>query len=147
MNNIIKFLKIKKMIKQIDNSIKVKYGKILECEPENAVVYIGFNNTELENRTFRDYVDELQPDCIFNDLLLGILHEIGHIYTLDEADETEYLKDTELLNQLYRNDLISDEQRQYFYLRLPLESKATKWGLDFARENENFCKQWNKLIF
>ena len=147
MNNIIKFLKIKKMIKQIDNSIKVKYGKILECEPENAVVYIGFKNTELENRTFRDYVNELQPDCIFNDLLLGILHEIGHIYTLDEADETEYLKDTELLNQLYRNDLISDEQRQYFYLRLPLESKATKWGLDFTRENENCCKQGNKIIF
>lgn len=143
---IIKYLKAKKMIKEIDNTIKVRYSKVLECEPDNAKVYVGFQNTELENRTFRDYVNELQPNCPYNDMLLGILHEIGHIFTIDQEDETEYLRDTELLNELHAHNLIDNEQKQYFYLRLPLESHATLWALDFAKLNPNFCNKWNKIL-
>lgn len=142
----IKYLKTKKMIKQIDKDIKVKYGKVLECEPEDGVIYIGFGNTELEDRTFRDYVNELQPNCKYSDFLLGVLHEIGHLYTLDTRDEEPYSRDTELLSMLYSKDMLSEEQMQYFYLRLPMERQATLWALEFARLNPNFCNKWNKKI-
>lgn len=144
--NIIKFLKVRKMIKEIDKTIKVRYSKVLECEPENAKIYVGFKNNDLENKSFQDYVNELQPNCKYSVLLLGILHEIGHIYTLGEDDETEYLQDTELLNQLHSKGLISDEQKQHFYLRLPMESHATQWALAFANDNPNFCNKWNKIL-
>ena len=144
--NFIKYLKIKKMIKQIDKSIKVAHASCLECEPENAKVYVGFKNTEMENRTFRDYVNELNPNCKYGDLLLGVLHEIGHIYTIDQVNEEEYLQDTSLLQALQEQDLISSEQMNVLYLRLPLESIATKWAIDFAMNNKEFCDKWEKQL-
>ena len=144
---IIKYLKIKKMIKEINANIKVRFSKRLECEPENAKVYVGFKNNEMENRTFKDYVKELQPDvCKYSDMLLGVLHEIGHIYTIEQADESEYLQDVDLLYNLREKDLISAEQMNYFYLRLPLESLATQWAIDFININKTFCNKWNKIL-
>jgi len=144
--NIIKYLRAKKMIKKIDKKIKVKYAKRLECEPDNAKVYIGFKNNKMENDTFRDYVNELTSNCKYNDLLLGILHEIGHIYTIEQVSESEYLQDIDLLYGLREKNLISAEQMNYFYLRLPLESVATKWAIEFTKLNPMFCEYWNKRL-
>lgn len=144
--NIIKYLKAKKMIKIINKEIKVRYAKRLECEPDNAKVYVGFKNNKMENDTFRDYVNELTSNCKYNDLLLGILHEIGHVYTIDQVSEEEYLKDVELLLSLRKEHLISAKQMNYFYLRLPLESIATKWAIEFAKLNPQFCDCWNKKL-
>lgn len=144
---LIKYLKIKKMVKLINVDIKVKFAKRLECEPENAKIYVGFKNNEMENRTFKDYVKELQPNvCKYSDMLLGVLHEIGHIYTIEQADESEYLQDVDLLYKLREKDLISAEQMNYFYLRLPLESLATKWAIDFININKAFCDKWDNEL-
>ena len=149
LKNLIRYFKIKKMVKAIDKTVKVRYAKRLECEPDNAKIYIGFKNVEMENRVFRNYVNELVPNKIFNrysDTLLGVLHELGHIYTIDQVSESEYLQDVDLLYGLREKNLISAEQMNEFYVRLPLESVATKWALEFISLNTDFCKKWNKAI-
>ena len=144
--NIIKRFYVKQMVKQIDKSIKVKFGKCLECEPTENTIYVNNKTDIIDIVTFRDYVKELNSKCKFNTLLLGILHEIGHIYTYEEQNEEEYTRDTELLSLLFKEKKLSAKQLNEFYVRLPLEANATKWAIDFAMQNVKFCKYYQNKI-
>ena len=144
--NIIKRFYVKQMVKQIDKSIKVKFGKCLECEPTENTIYVNNKTDIIDIVTFRDYVKELNSKCKFNTLLLGILHEIGHIYTYEEQNEEEYRRDTKLLRLLFKEKKLSAKQLNEFYVRLPLEANATKWAIDFAMQNKKFCKYYQNKI-
>ena len=144
--NIIKRFYVKQMVKQIDKSIKVKFGKCLQCEPTENIIYVNNKTDIIDIVTFRDYVKELNSKCKFNTLLLGILHEIGHIYTYEEQNEEEYTRDTELLSLLFKEKKLSAKQLNEFYVRLPLEANATKWAIDFAMQNKKFCKYYQNKI-
>ena len=144
--NIIKRFYVKQMVKQIDKSIKVKFGKCLECEPTENTIYVNNKTDIIDIVTFRDYVKELNSKCKFNTLLLGILHEIGHIYTYEEQNEEEYRRDTKLLKLLFKEKKLSAKQLNEFYVRLPLEANATKWAIDFAMQNKKFCKYYQNKI-
>ena len=144
--NIIKRFYVKQMVKQIDKSIKVKFGKCLECEPTENTIYVNNKTDIIDIVTFRDYVKELNSKCKFNTLLLGILHEIGHIYTYEEQNEEDYNRDTKLLSLLFKEKKLSAKQLNEFYVRLPLEANATKWAIDFAMQNKKFCKYYQNKI-
>ena len=144
--NIIKRFYVKQMVKQIDKSIKVKFGKCLECEPTENTIYVNNKTDIIDIVTFRDYVKELNSKCKFNTLLLGMLHEIGHIYTYEEQNEEEYTRDTKLLSILFKEKKLSAKQLNEFYVRLPLEANATKWAIDFAIQNKKFCKYYQNKI-
>ena len=144
--NIIKKYYVKKFVKQIDKTIKVKFGKRLECEPAENTIYVNNVTDKIDIKTFNEYIKELNNKCNFNSFLLGILHEIGHIYTYEEQDEEEYNRDVKLLSLLFQEKKLTDEQVNYFYLRLPLESNATKWAIEFAMLNKNFCKYYQKKL-
>lgn len=144
--NIIKRFYVKQMVKQIDKSIKVKFSKCLQCEPTENTIYVNNKTDIIDIVTFRDYVKELNSKCKFNTLLLGILHEIGHIYTYEEQNEEEYTRDTELLSLLFKEKKLSAKQLNEFYVRLPLEANATKWAIDFAMQNKKFCKYYQNKI-
>ena len=144
--NIIKRFYVKQMVKQIDKTIKVKFGKCLQCEPTENTTYVNNKTDIIDIVTFRDYVKELNSKCKFNTLLLGILHEIGHIYTYEEQNEEEYTRDTELLSLLFKEKKLSAKQLNEFYVRLPLEANATKWAIDFAMQNKKFCKYYQNKI-
>ena len=144
--NIIKRFYVKQMVKQIDKTIKVKFGKCLQCEPTENTIYVNNKTDIIDIVTFRDYVKELNSKCKFNTLLLGILHEIGHIYTYEEQNEEDYNRDTKLLSLLFQENKLTEEQVNYFYLRLPLEANATKWSIDFAMQNKKFCKYYQNKI-
>ena len=144
--NIIKRFYVKQMVKQIDKSIKVKFGKCLQCEPTENTIYVNNKTDIIDIVTFRDYVKELNSKCKFNTLLLGILHEIGHIYTYEEQNEKEYTRDTKLLSLLFQEKKLSAKQLNEFYVRLPLEANATKWAIDFAMQNKKFCKYYQNKI-
>ena len=145
MNLLTKFY-IKQMIKKIDKDIKVKFGNNLQCLPTEGIIYIGFNNSDIENITFLDFIKELDSTCQFDDLLLGILHEIGHIYTYEEDDEDDYNNNLDLLQFLYKTNLINEKQLNEAYLRLDLEQKATKWAIEFTKANPDFCKKYQRKI-
>ena len=144
--NIIKRFYVKQMVKQIDKSIKVKFGKCLQCEPTENTIYVNNKTDIIDIVTFRDYIKELNSKCKFNTLLLGILHEIGHIYTYEEQNEEEYRRDTKLLKLLFKEKKLSAKQLNEFYVRLPLEANATKWAIDFAMQNKKFCKYYQNKI-
>ena len=137
---------VKKFVKAISPDIKVKFGRTLECEPTENTIYIAFKSNKVDKETFMEYVKELDNTCNFNDLVLGILHEIGHIFTYDEEDEEPYLRDTKLLSLLYQEQKLSAKDINRFYLRLDMESKATKWAIEFAQANQEFVSRFQKQV-
>lgn len=143
---ILRKIYVKQMVKAIDPNIKVKFGKSLQCDIDNKTIYVAFKTDAIDKITFKDYVKELNNKCKFNTLLLGILHEIGHIYTYDENDEDEYIRDNELLTILFKNKKIDALDFNRLYIRLPLETKATEWAIRFAMQNKQFCKYYQSKI-
>lgn len=141
-----KMRKVKQFVKIIDNSIKVKKGKALECDIENKTIYISFKSNPVDIKTFLDFIKELNPKCKYNDIILGILHEIGHIYTYDKLNEKHWEEDNELLSALYKQNLISATDFNKFYVRLPLEKNATQWAIDFAMLNKKLMNKYSKVI-
>lgn len=145
--NIFKRYYAKKMVKQIDKTIKVKFSNQLACEPENNTIYICNKTDKIDVETFKEFIKELDPKNTFNTLILGILHEVGHIYTFtDERQEEEYNNDLSLLEYLHRAKKIDDRQMNYFYLRLDLEKRATEWAIEFSKNNKAFCRYYQKKI-
>ena len=141
-----KMLRVKQFVKNIDDTIKVKRGKRLECDIENKIIYISFKSNKTDVKTFLELVKELNPKCKYNDVILGILHEIGHIYTYDEYNEEQWEKDNQLLSELYSQNLITATDFNKFYIRLPLEQNATQWAIDFSMLNQGFMNKYAKVI-
>ena len=148
MKNIIRKQKaVRNFVKAIDPSIKVKFGKYLECCPRENTIYVAFKSNEIDTFTFMEFVEELNPNNELNDLVLGILHEIGHLYTLPtKAKDREYSKQLAMLTTLNEIGGMDDYDMNRAYLRLEIERNATEWAVDFAEENENFCKKFQKRL-
>ena len=144
--NIIKRYYVKQFVHKIDKTIKVKFGRCLQCDVENATIYVNNKTDAIDVKTFNEYVQELEKGCPFNSLLLGILHEIGHIYTYDEDNNEGWNRDTNLLQILFQNDKISAEDFNRLYIRLPLEANATQWAVDFTKLNKSLCERYQKKI-
>lgn len=139
-------LKVKKMLKQIDNTLIIKFGKRLECEPTENTIYIAYTTDKIDRETFMEYVKELDPQCTFDDITLGILHEIGHCFTHNEDLEDDYNLCVELLSKLCQEQMITDTDLNRMYVRLDLEKMATEWALEFARNNREFVQRLAKLV-
>lgn len=137
---------VKKLVKEISPDIKVKFGKRLECEPTEETIYIAYKTNQIDRDTFMEYVKEINSKCHFDDITLGILHEIGHIMTHCEELEEDYNFCVNLLSEMYKSKLIDDFELNRMYVRLDLESEATKWAVDFAMNNQEFAKRLAKVI-
>lgn len=146
---------IKKFINAINEDIEIviekdidKFG--LASEPTEQIVYIGLRNTPVEEQAFCDYVNELEPNFYkkykINNLILSILHEIGHCFTHQEELEHQYNLDTNLLNELEENGLLTKKQQCDFYVRLELETLATQWAINFCKNNLQFVRDYQEKI-
>ena len=146
--NIIKRFYVKQMVKQIDKSIKVKFGKCLQCEPTENTIYVNNKTDIIDIVTFRDYVKELNSKCKFNTLLLGILHEIGHIYTYTRFNEIKYNFCTTLIKEIQAKHT-NPKYLNFFYncyFNLKLERLADKWAMDFIKNNQELVDQWQIML-
>lgn len=139
---------IKKFIKEIDGSIKVKFQKgRMECDPEREIIYIGKTRIPEEDKFFGDFIKEIAPDCPYNSLIMGILHEIGHIMTYtDELDEDRN-KQYALLQAAHEFGVYDTAALNKEYFKIPMELEATWWGIDFAMSFPEFMNKYTSLIF
>lgn len=143
--NIIKKIGIRKFVKEIDKDIKVKFQKWdMECDIFEETVYIGNTYNIRTDKLYMEYVKELAPDCNVPVFLLSILHEIGHIMTYEEEDMDEKDMVYGLLKATL-DDNPSEELEDMCvkaYFRIPLEEKATLWGIDFAMTHPELIQKY-----
>lgn len=146
-NNFIKTLKVKRIIKKEFPSIKVKFGKRLESQPEENIVYINLQPTDrVDRETFMEYVHELDKGNPYDDITLGVLHEIGHCFTHNENLDNDYNTCVEILKDLYKNKVLTGHQVNRFYIRLDLEERATKWAIDFSNKNARVTNKIFRIV-
>lgn len=131
--------RIREFIKGIDPEIKVKFGKDNYFDPHYNYISIYPENEYLPS--FRDHLVNTHK-CSWADEFLqitwSILHEIGHYYTDDPNDETDFL-----LRLYYGCDEnITDED----YYNLSSEYNATEWARKFIEDNREYVEEFNNEI-
>lgn len=130
----------------IDDEIIIKQGKRYETDVPNKVIYLGYKNyTELDE-FFENWFQKQEFYTPIYDKLITILHEIGHI----KCDTTETEEERAILDGafhfIYEQGQISLEELNHAYFEIPAETNATKWGVDFYKNNTDLCEKFAELV-
>ena len=79
-------------------------------------------------------------------LVIAILHEIGHYMTDDdEIAEKRYLA-IGILEFQKSYKMLSIDELQYRYFKLPGEIDATTWAINYYNSHRKQCKKLSKLF-
>lgn len=142
---------IKSFIQEINPMLKVEFQEWdLECDVFDEIVYVGKTYDKRTDRYFRQFVNELNPECArVNLFLLSLLHEIGHIETWDDeiADEKDAIYGLLKMQFDDEENLDDAKMKEYcdLYYRIPLEQNATEWGIEFALSHMDLMKKYEWL--
>ena len=126
----------------IDDFIDVDFNTSEFCvDIENECVFIPLNSREEETKMFIDFIEEEYGEYDMDADVLGILHEIGHIFTYDEnlawAREIQTLR----LRLDYDAAVADLKAYNFAYFRIPAEINATDWAVDYYNMNREKCEK------
>ena len=133
---IIELLKLKKYLKNIDNEIKIKFGKCFECDTENKIVWIPLKDNKTEAQMFKNWYEKYFNEKLTNKDLVHIsaLHEVGHIMTWTQELENERAEMYGLMQVAHTYQLMSTEELNNEYFEIPMELIATQWGRKYYKQ-------------
>ena len=108
--------------------------------------YIGMNIEDansLELEWYDNVSQYLSNGREFSLVLWSLLHEYGHYQ--DTMETWADAEDTFFRELMYMMPEGSYERRMA-YFNLPSEKVATQWAADFIRENEELCREVDKVL-
>ncbi len=130
---------------------------IHSINPEVTVTFIedefyAICSIKTINITFKpDEYDSLFDSFVYknfgvhiNPLLMGCLHELGHIMTFDEQLDRE----RSIIYYLLDIDFEFERWREFsnMYFTIPSEFEATRWGVEYYLSNKEFCDNFLREI-
>lgn len=134
---------IKSFVNNIDSAIQIEFDKNFCVNIDEKIVYVECYEHE-KNNLIQDFVEE-NFNIIIDPFLIGLLHEIGHIFTfdilLDEERTIQYL----LLQLLYEEDEFKTYSYKYF--SLPAEYKATEWAVNYYKQHKELCDNFLNELY
>ncbi len=131
---------IEDFVWSIDDFIDVDFNTSEFCvDIKNECIFIPLNPREEESKMFMDFVGEEYGEYDMDADVLGILHEIGHIFTYDESlAKAREIKVLRL--RLDFNAAVSNlKEYNFAYFRIPAEIHATDWAVDYYNMNREKC--------
>ena len=137
---------IEDFIWSIDDFIDVDFNTSEFCvDIENECVFIPLNSKEEENKMFLDFIGEEYGEYDMDADVLGILHEIGHIFTYDE--NLAWAREIQTLRLRLDFDAAASDLREYnfAYFRIPAELNATNWAVEYYRNHRQECNNLAKI--
>ena len=139
MRNIIRRA-IEEFIESIDGFIDVEFNTPEFCvDIENECVFIPVNGNKEDSDMFMDFIHEHYQEYEMNANVLGVLHEIGHIFTYDEklamAREIRMLK----LRLSFDAAVSNLKEYNFAYFQIPAELNATNWAVEYYRNHRQEC--------
>lgn len=113
------------------------------CEIDNNLINVTFNPLPEGDRLYREFIEENFGISV-SPFLMGILHELGHIYTYDKEVDQE----RDVLYYMLQVNFKEEEYESYtkMYFSIPAEYEATKWGVEFYLLNKDYCDNFLKEI-
>lgn len=136
---------IYEFVKNIDPSIQLALSENYCADVDEKIVFIGTeDNFEAEELMQNFIKDEFGIEM--DSELLAILHEIGHIMTVnDEQLHERAILDVVLhLNWVDSTNDIDEDFVKYnnLYFRLPSEYEATEWAVNYYKNHKDICDRF-----
>ena len=105
------------------------------------VINVTFNADPLGDRLYSEFLKD-NFNITVSPFLMGILHEIGHIFTYDKKTDRE----RDILYYILKQDFKVEEFESYtkMYFAIPAEFNATKWGVEYYLSHKDFCDNFVK---
>ena len=131
---------IEEFVETIDGFIDVEFNTSEFCvDIENECVFIPLNPREEESKMFMDFIGEEYGEYDMDADVLGILHEIGHIFTYDES--LARAREVKVLRLRLDFDAAASNLKEYnfAYFRIPAEIYATDWAVDYYNKKKKKC--------
>ena len=131
---------IEDFVWSIDDFIDVDFNTSEFCvDIENECVFIPLDPREEESKMFMDFIGEEYGEYDMDADVLGILHEIGHIFTYDES--LARAREVKVLRLRLDFDAAASNLKEYnfAYFRIPAEIYATDWAVDYYNMNREKC--------
>ena len=139
---------IQKFIQEnIDEYIEVSSDcERFECDLEEEVIYIPTKANKEDTDMFMRFIEQEYKEYELNPIVMGILHEVGHIMMydedLDKAREIAALR----MRLNFNNSELSLEEYNFNYFKIPAELNATNWAIDFYRNNREKCDRLGVML-
>ena len=131
-------------VREINPEITTIFIKEIFCSyPKNKVVNITFLPDECTDRLVDAFVRR-RFGVVIHPLVMGILHEVGHIMTYNE----QLARERAIIYYMLRLDF--DYNRFYeftnMYFAIPSEFEATRWGVEYYLSHKEQCDNFLKEI-
>lgn len=82
----------------------------------------------------------------FSFFLWSILHEIGHYFTIDKADEDDEYDERLALAVIDTEKAKKSIAIQNRYFNLESEWLATEWAIKFVKTHKKICREIDKIL-
>ena len=117
---------------------------------KNRVDY-KLHNDKIEDRWFREFLKDRFNYSVTSDLIISILHEIGHAKANEEIEGAIYefcQREKFRINveMLSAEDEKTGKALCYQYFNLPDEIMATQWAVEYAETHESELAEMLKTI-
>lgn len=109
----------------------------------NTITWAEYKATATNKRFFENALS-LTDEINASPFTLIVLHEIGHYFTLDDFDD-EYFNEMTAYEMIL-SETATRKECELFHFQLPYEEAATKWAIDFIKENQDIIKELEKKI-
>ena len=138
---------IKKWLKdteQGDLKITIDFDQDFMFDDTENEIIVG--DYDRKSKDFEKLNKRLGLNGDYNDVVMSMLHELGHYNTYMNYGDLAEKYDTFVRNILYKltgsdSDLLQDIGLWLYYRILPQEIAATKWGVEYANNYPNETKQ------
>jgi hypothetical protein len=142
---------IRQFIKEINNEIvlRISPSGAWECSLPKYRIYLGAKkiskDLDYSWQTWYKKQEFYIGDNIFR-RIISLLHEIGHFETFNVDEWDARNKIEKKLVKAYINDKISYDDLNYAYWNLPNEYKATKWAIEYYKNNRAKCEKLAAML-
>lgn len=119
----------------------------------NLIIHYNFENLfDDGTKIFRAYWTHKCPMLKgFSDVTLALLHELGHLETIDELHENGYSKFERMETLLYISDSGKGNTtlQNFMYFNMTDEKAATYWAIEWLSDPEHrkLAKKFEKQFF
>lgn len=135
---------IKTFVNSIDSTIQIDFDKDFCVNVDEKIVYIECCEHKESNILIQNFVKE-NFEVIMHPFLIGLLHEIGHIFTFNDLLDDERTVQCILLHFLYKENNFKNYSYKYF--SLPAEYEATAWAVNYYKTHTQQCEQFLDELF
>lgn len=119
-------------------------GDKFEQDELNDIVVYSFTETTPYNDLFRNICIDIAPEVAqFDDFILSLFHEVGHIITSDDWSNKEWGNYMNFVNS-FNGELTKKDYEEYY--TQPIEWSTTAAGMELIEDNIEAVKEMQQFI-